>query len=135
MPKTFLRVVAANRRVEWLTKKKRKKKMAVTAVAFDIPLETLSPVVLNVVGGHGGVGHPVVDDSVHTDCDRVSRKDLLRRHVEGHGPEVHLLEGVHTRHDEEEAGALGATGAEPAQPEHNGSLEFLDHLQKKPKEQ
>ena len=35
------------------------------------------PVVLDVVGGHGGVGDPVVDDGVDAHRDRVSGEDLF----------------------------------------------------------
>ena len=38
---------------------------------------------------------------------------LLRGHVEGDRPEVHLFVRVNARHDEEEAGALGAAGSQP----------------------
>ncbi len=34
------------------------------------------PVVFNVVGSHSGVGHPVVDHSVHANRHRITRKDL-----------------------------------------------------------
>ena len=34
------------------------------------------PVVLHVVGGHGGVGHPVVHHSIHGKGDRVSGQNL-----------------------------------------------------------
>ena len=34
------------------------------------------PVVLHVVGGHGGVGHPVVHHRVHGQGDRVSGQNL-----------------------------------------------------------
>ena len=37
-----------------------------------------SPEVLDVVGGHGGVGDAVVDDGVHGDGDRVARQDLKK---------------------------------------------------------
>ena len=39
------------------------------------------PEVLDVVGGHGGVGDAVVDDGVHGDRDRVSRQDLRRKNT------------------------------------------------------
>lgn len=34
------------------------------------------PVVLDIVGGHGRVGHPIIDDRVDADCHRIPRKDL-----------------------------------------------------------
>ena len=52
----------------------------------------------------------------------------MRGHVEGDRPEVHLLVRVNTGHDEEEAGALGAAGPQPSQPEHHGSLVLLHDL-------
>ena len=36
------------------------------------------PVVLDVVGGHGGVGHAVVDHGVDADSYRVTGQNLLR---------------------------------------------------------
>ena len=53
---------------------------------------------------------------------------LLRRHVEGDRPEVHLLVRVAARHDEEEAGALGAARPQPPEPEHHGPLVLLHDL-------
>ena len=41
-----------------------------------------SPEVLDVVGGHGGVGDAVVHDGVHGDGHRVARQDLKRRRGE-----------------------------------------------------
>ena len=61
-------------------------------------------------------------------CTHYLLTHLLRRHVERHRPDVDLLVGVDARHDEEEAGPLGAAGAKAAQPEHDGSLVLLDHL-------
>ncbi len=54
--------------------------------------------------------------------------DLLWRDVERDGPEVDLLVGVHARHDEEEAGPLGATGAEATQAEDHRPLVLLHNL-------
>ena len=34
------------------------------------------PIVLDVVGGHGGVGDAVVDDGVHRHSDRITRQNL-----------------------------------------------------------
>ena len=47
---------------------------------------------------------------------------LLWWHVEGHGPEVHLLVGVDAGDDEEDAGTLGAALAQPTQAEDDGAL-------------
>jgi hypothetical protein len=72
-------------------------------------LHTRSPVVLNVVCGHGGVGDAVIDDGVNADCHRVPGQDFLRRNVEGHSPQVHLLVAIGTGNDEEDSWSLGAT--------------------------
>ena len=63
-------------------------------------------VVLDVVGGHGGVGDPVVDDGVHADRHGVPGKHLLGGYIEGDRSQVHFFVGVHTRHDKEKAGAF-----------------------------
>ena len=54
---------------------------------------------------------------------------LLGRNIEADGPEVDLLVGVDAGHDEEEARALGAPRPQPPQPEDDGSLVLLHHLQ------
>ena len=95
---------------------------------------------------HGGVADSVVDHGVHTHRHRVSRQNLasrvtchvshmtygphlLGRNIEADGPEVDLLVGVDAGHDEEEARALGAPRPQPPQPEDDGSLVLLHHLQ------
>ena len=65
------------------------------------------PVILNVVGGHGGVGYPIVDDSIDADSDRVTGQHLLWRHVEGHRPQVHFLVAVRAGNDEKNTRPLG----------------------------
>ena len=62
--------------------------------------------VLHIGHAHDGVGDSVVDDCVHGDGDAVLGEELLGRHVEADGPEVQLLVGVDTRHDEEYPRAL-----------------------------
>ena len=62
-----------------------------------------------------------------TDCT-LHGAHLLRRHVEGDRSEVDLLVRVDARHDEEEAGALGAARPQPPEPEHHGSLVLLHDL-------
>ncbi len=52
----------------------------------------------------------------------------MRRHIERHCPQVHLLVGVDTGHDEEESGSLGAAGSESTQSEDDGPLVLLDDL-------
>ena len=72
-----------------------------------------------------------MDEPLHLrriEVEALSSTHLLRWHVEGDRPEVHLLVGVDARHDEEEAGALGAAGPQPPQPEHHGSLVLLHDL-------
>ena len=64
----------------------------------------------------------------HEGKGRYSAAHLLRRHVKGDRPEVDLLVRVNARHDEEEAGALGAAGPQPPEPEHHGSLVLLHDL-------
>ena len=54
----------------------------------------------------------------------------MRRHVEGDGPEIDLLVGVDTRHDEEETRTLGAPRSQSTQSEHHGPLVLLDDLEK-----
>ena len=78
-------------------------------------------------GGVGGVGH--VDhrlhgvdnleehDGVHCDGDAVLGQDLLGRHVEGDGPEVHGDDVVDAGEDGEQAGAHRAALLDPPQPE------------------
>ena len=53
---------------------------------------------------------------------------LLRRDLVGLRPHVNLLVDVHTRDDEEHARPPGAARQQPAQPEDDGSLVLLDHL-------
>ena len=55
---------------------------------------------------HDRIEHPVVDDGVHGDGDGVPGEYLLGRHVEADGAEVHLLVGVDTGDDEEDARSL-----------------------------
>ena len=55
---------------------------------------------------HGWVGDSVVDHGVHGDGDGVPGEHLLGRHVEADGAEVHLLVGVDTGDDEEDARSL-----------------------------
>ena len=50
---------------------------------------------------------------------------LLRRHVEGLGPHVDLLEHVDAGEDEEDAGAARAAGQQQPQPEDDCSLVLL----------
>lgn len=92
------------------------------------------PVVLDVIGRHGWIGHPVIDDGVDADRHRVSGEHFLRGHVERDGPEVHLLEGVDARHDEEEPWPLGSTRSQATQSEHDGSLVLLNNLEETDKD-
>ena len=66
------------------------------------------PVILNVVGSHGGVGDAVVDHSIDADGDRVTRQHLLWRYIKWHRPEVHFLVAVRTWNDEKNTRPLGA---------------------------
>ena len=50
------------------------------------------------------------------------------RDIKADGPEIDLLVSINARHHEEEAGTLGASGSQPAQPEDDRPLVFLDHL-------
>ena len=51
--------------------------------------------------------------------------NLLRRHVEGLGPHVNLLEDVDAGEDEEDPGAARAASQQQPQPEDDGSLVLL----------
>ena len=46
---------------------------------FQIIVLVYLPVVLDVVCCHGGVGDPVVDNSVYADCDGVSGQNLKKK--------------------------------------------------------
>ena len=46
------------------------------SLSLGIPPLDYIPVVLDVVGGHRGIGDPVVDDRVHAHRHRVPRQDL-----------------------------------------------------------
>ena len=67
-------------------------------------------------GGHGVV-HFEQDDGVHGDSDAVLGEDLLGRHVEGDGSEVHCDDVVYAGEDGEQAGAHRAALLDPPQPE------------------
>ena len=56
---------------------------------------------------------------------------LLRWHVKGERPHVHLLVWVDAGDDEEDAGAAGAAREETAKAEDHRSLVFLHNLQSK----
>ena len=71
VPNTFRNVVAARRRVEWL-----EKRGLILTVVKSVWKWLKVPVVLNVVGGHRGVGHSIVDDGVHTYCHGITGEDL-----------------------------------------------------------
>ena len=104
------------------------------------------PVILNVVGSHGGVGDAVVDHSIDADGDRVTRQHLLWRYIKWHRPEVHFLVAVRTWNDEKNTRPLGApcglkdgwtyfhcdsfqpTFSQPSKPEDHRTLVFGHHL-------
>ncbi len=54
--------------------------------------------------------------------------DLLRRHVEGDGPEVDASVGVDAGDDGEDAGPLGPALAESPEAEDDGTLVLRHHL-------
>ena len=53
---------------------------------------------------------------------------LLWGHVIGHGPEIHVTEGVDARQDEEDAGTARAPLEQPAETKYHGPLVLLHHL-------
>ena len=52
----------------------------------------------------------------------------MGRDVEADRPEVDLLVSINAGHDEEESRPLGTSGPESPQPEDDGSLVLLHHL-------
>ena len=75
-----------------------------------------------------GIGHLVVHDGVDKDRDGVLSKDLLRGDLKRHAPHVDLLVCVDTGNDEEDPRTPSSSGEESAQPEDDGPLVLLDHL-------
>ena len=53
---------------------------------------------------------------------------LLWRNLIGGSSQINLLVNIHTGNDEEDARPPGSPGQEPAQPEDDGPLVLLDHL-------
>ncbi len=69
--------------------------------------------------------NPVVDNGIYFDCDRVPGEDFLRWHIEGHGPQVDGVHGIHTRQYKEEAWAYGMVTTVTSQAENHSSLVLL----------
>ena len=67
----------------------------------------------------------IIDNSINSHSDTVLGEDLLRRNIKGHRPQVHNLDGVHARDDEEEAGTNCSASLHSAQAEDHSSLVLL----------
>ena len=82
-------------------------------------------VVGDVADGGQRVPDAVVDDGVDGYGHGVLGKDLLRRNVEGDGPQVGNDNLVHTRNDKEQSGSNGASSFNPTELENDRSFIFL----------
>ena len=63
--------------------------------------------------------------------ERNKERYLLRGHVKGQGPHVHLLVGVNARNDEEDSRTASPAAQETTEPENDNSFVLLDHLKLK----
>src|SRR5829696_3633128 len=74
-----------------------------------------------------GVHHPEVDHRGHAGGDVVAGYEVLRRDIQGDGPQAHLDHPVNRRNQDEEARALGSP-LHPTEPEDDAPLVLLDYL-------
>jgi hypothetical protein len=90
-------------------------------------------VVLHLDDGLGGVHHAEVGDGVDLHRHVVLGDDLLRRHVQGDGPQVHLHRLVDEGDQDEQAGSLDPDQA--AEAEHDAPLVLPRDLDGREQEQ
>ena len=77
---------------------------------------------------HGRVGHPVVDDSINCDGDRVSGQDFLGRDIKSNCSKIYFLVMVNAGQDEENTRTFSTTLCQSSKPEYYSSLIFLYYL-------
>lgn len=77
---------------------------------------------------HDRVEHPIVDDGVHGDCDRVPGENLLGRDVKADCPQVNLLVVINAGEDKKYSRAFCSTISQPSETENNGSFILLYDL-------
>ena len=85
-------------------------------------------VILNIVGGHDRIEDSVVDDSVDSDCYRVSRKNLLRRNIKADCSQIHLLVMINARKNKKYSRSFSTAFTQSSQSEDDCSLIFLNNL-------
>ena len=77
---------------------------------------------------HDRIEHPIVDDGVHGDCDRVPRENLLGRDIKADCPQVNLLVIINAGEDKKYPRAFGSPTSQPSEAENNGSFILLYDL-------
>ena len=77
---------------------------------------------------HDWVEHPVVDDSVHSDSDRVSGEDFLGRDVKADCPQINLLVVINAGENEKYPRAFGSPSSQSSKTENNSSFILLYNL-------
>ena len=77
---------------------------------------------------HDWVEHPVVDDSVHSNSDRVSGEDFLGRDVKADRPQINLLVVINAGEDKKYSRPFCSPISQPSETENNGSFILLHDL-------